>query len=246
MLSDVAAVVEAQGIEFLRVGDVVRFTAGQVGELSVLASPIAEWWQRNRPTTAGDVVLRFVGPNGVNEIGYCAPDFVVAAVRHTIEVESGRVYEPGEAPGPARRFAAGLLRRARVGFTATEVAIRDEYGVVWVGLSGREMDDRPRSVEFQAYNPNSDDYDPEEDEGYCVVNEDHIPVYGGLVSLRLEPRALQMQLTGEAARRWGLRSATLTVKLRLSSAHVEQLRSGLRRIFASRRTGQQLPELDLG
>ncbi len=246
MLADVAAVVDGDGIEIRRAGDVVFFTAEQRSELAVLAGPLAAWWQRHGPTTAGDVVLRFVGPNGVTEIGYCRPDLVVDQVRHTIEAESGRTYEPGEAPGVIRRLAARLLRTARTGFTATVLQMQDEDAVMSLALAGRELDDKPRSVEFQVCNPEHHDYDPDDDEGYCLVNEEHILVYGGLAALRLTRRALHLQLTREAARTWGLRSRDMTVQLRLDHAEVEQLRHGLKRIFSHGTAGQQTPHIDLG
>jgi hypothetical protein len=40
----------------------------------VLAVPLTAWWQQHGPTTAGDVALRFVGPNGVTELTYRRPD----------------------------------------------------------------------------------------------------------------------------------------------------------------------------
>lgn len=98
MLATVAAAVDANHIEILRVGDVVRLTADEVPDLSVLAVPLAAWWQQHGPTTAGDVALRFVGPNGITELTYSSPDLAVEHVRHTIEVDSGRPYGPGEAP----------------------------------------------------------------------------------------------------------------------------------------------------
>jgi hypothetical protein len=56
------------------------------------------------------------------ELTYSRPELAVDHVRHTIEVDSGRPYGPGEAPGPIRRLMAALLRRARTGFTASELA----------------------------------------------------------------------------------------------------------------------------
>lgn len=246
MLAEVAAIAEARNIEILRVDNAVRFTAAQADALPVLAVPLAAWWQRHGPTTAGDVALRFVGPNGGGQLTYCVPDIMVELVRHTIEVESGRLYEPGEAPGMAHRLAARLLRGFRAGFTACELVVREQDEVVCVSLAGREVDDRPRSVEFQGYNPDHEEYDLDDDEGYCLVNEDHVPVYGGLVLLHLRGQTLKMRLTGEAAWAWGMRRAGMTVRLRLGEADLEQLRTGLRRVLTSGRAGQSMPELDLG
>ncbi|GIH15490.1 hypothetical protein Raf01_36620 [Rugosimonospora africana] len=67
MLAAVAADLDANGIQFLRPDNVVRFTADELRDLSVLAAPLAGWWQQHQPTTAGDVALRFVGPSGVTE-----------------------------------------------------------------------------------------------------------------------------------------------------------------------------------
>ena len=246
MLATVAAAVNANGIEIYRVGDVVRFTADELGDLSVLAAPLAAWWQAHEPTTAGDVALRFVGPNGVTELTYSRPDLAVGYVQQTIEVDSGQPYGPGEAPGPIRRLAAALLRRVRTGFAASQLSIRDEGAVVCVALAGRQLDDRTRSVQFQAFNPGHDDYDPGDDDGYCLVNEDHVPVYGGLVALRLAGRTLRLQLTGEAAQAWGVRSLTCRVGLQLPDHEIEQLRLHLRRLFSFGDDRQPRPELGLG
>lgn len=245
MLARVAEVLQADEIEVLRVGDVVRFTAEQVDTLSVLAVPLAAWWQQHGPTTAGDVTLRFVGPHGVSELDYCQPDLAVDVVARTIEVDSGRPSGPGGAPGALRRLVATLLSRVRTGFVATQLSIREENGVLCVALAGRRLDDRPRSVEFQVFNPAHEDHDPDDD-GYCLVNEDHVPIYRGLVALRLTPAHLRLQLTPEAARSWGSRSATYPVRLRLSLEQVGQLRDGLRRLFAYDQPRQPAPRLDLG
>lgn len=153
MLGSVAGLLEGNGIDVLRAGDVVRFTAEQVDTLSVLAEPLAAWWHEHGPTTAGDVKLRFVGPHGISELCYCQPDLAVDVVAATIKNDSGTPYGPGEAPGPLRRHAATLLRIARPGFTASQLSIREENGVLRVALAGRQLDDRPRCVEFQAFNP---------------------------------------------------------------------------------------------
>ena len=244
MLGSVTATVDANGIEVSRAGNVVWFTAEEMRDLSVLAAPLADWWQQHEPTTAGDVAPRFVGPNGVTELGYSSPDLAVEAVQRTIEVDSGRPYAPGEAPSPLMRLTAVLLRRVRIGFTASEVSISDEHGVLCVAMAGRDLDDRPRSVELQALNPEHDEYDPD-DEGYCLVNENHVPIYGGLVALRLTGRTLRLQLTREAARAWGIRSAIYTVRLRIDQDEIEQLRHGLRRLFSFGGGQFSAPILDL-
>jgi hypothetical protein len=246
MLASVATVVDAKGIEIHRVGDVVRFTAADVRTLAVLAAPLAAWWQQHGPATTGEVVLRFVGPDGVTELTYSRPELAVDCVRHTIEVDSGRPYGPGEAPGPIRRLMAAVLRRVRTGFTASELAISDEDEVVCVALAGRDLDDRPRSVEFRAANPAHYDYDPTDDDGYCLVNEDHVPVFAGLVELRLARRSPRLRLTGEAARAWATRSTTFTVRLHLEHREIDHLRVQLRRFFSFADNRGPSPELDLG
>ncbi|MDQ7909543.1 hypothetical protein RB614_33990 [Phytohabitans sp. ZYX-F-186] len=213
MLAMMAADLEAGGIEVLRVDDVVRFTAGEVRDLSVLAVPLAAWWQQHEPTPAGEVALRFVGPNGVTEMTYSRPDLAVEYVRHTIEVDSGEPYAPGAAPGSVRRLAAGLIRRGRTGFTAL--------------------------------NPEHSDYDPGDDDGYCLVN-DGVPAYGALLALRLTRKTLSLRLTREAARAWAARSTTFTIKLHLTHHETEQLRLELRRLFRYRNAQATAPALHLG
>jgi hypothetical protein len=244
MLATVAADLEANGIEVLRVDDVVRFTADELRDLSVLAAPLAAWWQQHEPTKGGDVALRFVGPSGVREMTYSRPDLAVEYVRHAIEVDSGAPYEPGAAPGPMRRLTAGLIRRGRTGFTASELSIRDEGDILCVVLAGRELDDRPGSMEFQALNPEHDAYDPGDDDGYCLVN-DGVPAYGALVALQLIRGTLSLRLTREAARAWGARSTTLTIKLHLAHHEIEQLRLELQRIFSFRSAQLPAPTLHL-
>ncbi|AVT38579.1 hypothetical protein [Plantactinospora sp. BB1] len=245
MLATLATDLDANGIEVLRVDNVVRFTADELRDLSLLAAPLAKWWQQHRPSTAGVVALRFVGPSGVTELSYSRPDLAVEYVRHTIEVESGEPYAPGAAPGPMRRLTAGLIRRGRTGFTASELSIRDEGDILCIALAGRELDDRPRSVQFQAFNPEHDDYDPGDDDGYCLVT-DGVPVYGALVALRLTRSTLSLRLTHEAARAWGARSTTLTIKLHLTHQEIEQLRRQLQRLFSFRTAQLSAPTLHLG
>jgi hypothetical protein len=245
MLASAAGVIEANRIDVLRVGDVVRFTAEQVDALSVLAGPLAAWWQEHGPTTADNVALRFVGPHGVRELCFSQPDLAADLIAATIKADSGTPYGPGEAPGPLRRRAATLLRKARPGFTASQVSIQEQNGVLSVTLAGRQLDDQPRSVEFQVFNPAHEDHDPDDD-GYCLVNEDHVPIYRGLVALQLTPRHLRLQLTLEAARAWGSPSATYPIRLRLPPDQVRQLRDGLRRLFTYDEACQPAPRLDLG
>ncbi|MER7893067.1 hypothetical protein ABTX15_24925 [Micromonospora sp. NPDC094482] len=230
MLVVVARAATVNGIEVDRVGDVVRFTADELRDLSVLAAPLAGWWQRHEPTVAGDVALRFVGPNGVTELTYSVPDLAVEHVQRIIEVDSGQPYGPGGAPGPIRRLTGALSRQARAGFTASELSIRDEGGVLCVALSGRDLDYRPRMLEFQTFNPAHDDYDPGDDDGYCLITERGLPVFQGLAALRLSQRTLRLQLTAEAARTWETRSATYRVRLRLDNHEIEQLRRELQRL----------------
>lgn len=245
MLASVASAVTANGIEIDRVGDIVRFTASELSDLSVLAAPLVGWWQAHRPTTVGDVALRFVGPNGVTELAYSRSDLAVEHVQHIIEVDSGRPYGPGEAPGPIRRITAAMLRQVRTGFTASDLSIRDEGAVLCVALTGRDLDDRPRMLEFQAFNPARDDYDPGDDDGYCLVTEHQVPVTGGLVALGLARRVLRLQLTEEAARAWGTRSATYPVRLHLANREIERLRLELHRLFSFGGNRLPAPKLEL-
>jgi hypothetical protein len=138
-----------------------------------------------------------------------------------------------------------LPRRVRTGFTASELFIRDEGELLCVALAGRELDDRPRSVQFQAFNPEHADYDPDDDDGYCLVDEDHLPVFGALVALRLVRRTLRLHLTREAARTWGTRSTTYTVRLRLDHQEIEHLRLQLQRLFSHEAARRPAPQLDL-
>jgi hypothetical protein len=65
------------------------------------------------------------------------------------------------------------------------------------------------------------------------VNQDHIPVYNALVSLRLADDRLRLVLTRDAADAWALRSTTMTIRLAVDPAQLDALRTGLRRIFAA-------------
>ena len=85
-----------------------------------------------------------------------------------------------------------------------------------------------------------------DDDGYCLVNEDHIPVFAGLVAVRLTGRTLRLRLTDEATRAWATRSATYTVRLHLNDREIEQLRVQLRRLFSLTGSRRPSPELDLG
>ncbi|MFF5179802.1 hypothetical protein ACFY2Q_17415 [Micromonospora sp. NPDC000316] len=245
MLTSLARASTANGIEIDRIGDVVRFTADELGDLSVLAAPLAGWWQQHGPNVAGDVALRFVGPGGVTELNYSMPELAVEHVQRHITFDSGRPYGPGEAPGPIRRLAAALLRRTRNGFTASELVIRDEGSVLCVALAGRDLDDQPRSLELQAFDPAHDDYDPGDDDGYCLVTEHHVPVVQGLVALQLTRRVLRLRLTDGAARTWGTRSAMYQVRLHLDNHEIEQLRLQLRRLFSLGSDRLPVPKLEL-
>ncbi|MFJ6154371.1 hypothetical protein [Micromonospora profundi] len=246
MLATLTRDVTLNNIDVDRVGDVVWFTADELGDLSVLAAPLAGWWQQHGPSVAGGVALRFVGPDGVTELTYSKPELAVEQVQRHINVDSGQLYGPGEAPGPIRRLTAALLRRTRNGFTASELLIRDEGSLLCVALAGRDLDDRPRSLEFQAFNPAHDDYDPDDDDGYCLVTEHHVPVVQGLVTLRLTPRVLRLHLADGAARTWGVRSAIYPVRLHIENHEIEQLRLQLRRLFSVGGDRLPVPKLELG
>jgi hypothetical protein len=97
-----------------------------------------------------------------------------------------------------------------------------------------------------AYDPQHDDYRAGDDDGYCLVNEDHVPVFGGLIALQLARRTLRLQLTDEAARAWGTRSTTYVVRLHLTPHEIEQLRLQLRRLFSFKHARLPAPRLDLG
>jgi hypothetical protein len=214
----------------------VRFAA-DLAALAELAAPLARWWQNAGPQPNGQVLLRFVGPNGVTELAYCVPDIAVKSVRHLIVSESGRFYGPGEAPGPMRRFAARVVRSARAGFTATILRVEDAGGPLVVALAGRDLDDEPRELEFQG---------PDEDDDYCVLNEMRVPVYAGLAALKLSRTALHVRLTAEAAQEWRLRSPRMAIKLKLSRPQHNQLRAGLLRLFTHNAGRSPTPEMDLG
>lgn len=231
MLAAVEPLLRRHGIDVDRSGDVVRF-AGDPADLAELAAPLAQWWQDAGPDPDGQVSLRIVGANGVTELQHCLPDIAIDHVRHHIVAESGRFYGAGEAPGPMRRLAARLSRVARTGFTATELRVEDDNGILVVAIAGRDLDDGPREVQFQG---------PDEDDGYCLVNETHIPVYAGLESLRLSRTAVHLRLTAGAAREWGRRSPRMTIRLRLAQPLRDELRDALRRLF----TDADL-KLDLG
>ena len=243
LLAEVAPLLDRHGIDVDRKGTLLLFAADEPETLAVLAEPLAAWWQGLAPTGA---VLRFVGPDGVNEISYCRPDVAAGLVRNTIVTESGRLYGPGEAPGPLRRAAAGLVRRVRTGFTASEVRTVQEKGLCCLAVAGRELDDAPRSLEFQAFDPSDEDYDPDDDEGLCLVTERHAPSTGGLVGVRLTDRALRLRVTPAAAAELGLPSTRLVIRLRLTAADHDDLRAGLRRVCALGRAAASGARLDLG
>ena len=224
MLAAVEPLLRRHDIDVDRGGDVVRF-AGDPADLAELAAPLARWWQDAGPDPDGQVSLRIVGANGVTELQYCLPDIAVEHVRHHIFTESGRFYGPGEAPGPTRRAAARVLRAVRTGFTATELRVEADDGVLVVALAGRDPDDAPREMQFQRA-------DEDEDDDYCLVNETHIPAYAGLEAVRLSRTALRLRLTADAARAWSLRSTRMTIGLSLTPPQHEELRDALRRLFA--------------
>jgi hypothetical protein len=233
MLAEVADWVDRHGVEVTRFDDgLVRFSAVDGAVLAELAGPIAAWWQSYEPSTRGEVALRLIGPGGVTEVTYCRPEDAVDSVRVLIGQECGSHYKPGEEPRALRRLAAAVLRRARTGFTATMVRVESDPDCLCVAVAGREPDDRPRSIEFQVADPSSDLDDPDV-EGYCLVNEDHIPVYNALVSLQLAHDRLCLVLTRDAADAWALRSTTMTIRLAVDPAQLDALRTGLRRVFAA-------------
>lgn len=137
-----------------------------------------------------------------------------------------------DAPGALRRLAAATLRRVRTGFTATILRIEDDADCLCVALAGRELDDQPRSIEFQAAAPSTDADHPDL-EGYCLVNEDLVPVYNALVSVRLTDDRLRLTLTRAAADAWALRSTAMTIRLALEPAQIGTLRVGMRQVFVT-------------
>jgi len=246
MLASVGDIVHQRAIEIERAGNVVRFTAASLTALSELAPPLAGWWQAERPSTDGSVSLRFVGPAGVTELTYCRPDLAVDSVRHIIETDSGQPYPPGEARHPLHRLAERLTRVFRTGFTATDVHVTEDEYCLSVVVAGREADDAPRLIDFQAATPESDDFDPDDlDGGYCVVNEEHIPVYRGLSEIRLKNQTLHLTFTAEAVQSWRLRSTRMKVALRLDPNEIEKLRDALMKIFAYSERWP-LPRVELG
>ena len=130
-----------------------------------------------------------------------------------------------------RRAAARVLRRIRTGFTASEVHVWTEAGCLLVAVTGRDLDNLPRSIEFQTADAADPDYDAADDEGYCLVNERHIPVFQALETLRLSNDRIRLTLTRAAAHDWELPSTILTIKLRMTPDDVGRLRAGLRRLF---------------
>ncbi|GAB3189393.1 hypothetical protein FHX75_111230 [Micromonospora palomenae] len=236
----------AHGVTVRRSGSVLLLTANEVGSLAALAEPLAAWWQGYGPTEGDSAVaLRFAGQYGASEMTYCRPDLAVEIVRDTILVESGPVYGPGERPGVVRRVGAWLVRPFRVGFTATQVQVVEEQGVLTVALAGREWDDTPRCLEFQACDPTYEHYDPEDDEGLCLVTEAQAPAWNGLRAIRLDRGLLRVRLTREAATELGLRSPALNVRLRLEPAELAALRVGLGKFFALT-AAHASPKLSLG
>ncbi len=236
LLAAVEPLLQRHSIDVDQGGHVVRFAA-EPDALAELAAPLAQWWQSAGPHPAGQVSLRFVGPNGVTELQYCRPDVAIAHVRHYIVAESGPFYGPGEAPGPMRRLAARVLRGARTGFTATTLCVEVENGLLVVTLAGRDLDDEPHEVQLQG---------PDEDDDYCLVNETHIPVPAGLAALRLSRTALHLRLTAGAARAWGLRSTRMTIRLNLTQPLHDELHGALRRLFTDNADRWPSLDVDLG
>ncbi|MBQ0896065.1 hypothetical protein KBX37_23715 [Micromonospora sp. U56] len=246
VLGAVTPLAQENGVTVERSASVLLLTADEVGSLAALAEPLAAWWQRYGPTEGcSAVALRFAGRYGASEMTYCLPDLAVEIVRDTILVESGPVYGPGERPGLVRRVGAWLVRPFRVGFDATQVQVVEEHGVLTVALAGREWDDTPRCLEFQARDPADEHYDPADDEGLCLVTEAHAPAWKGLRALRLDRGSLRVRLTREAATELGLRSPVFHVRLRLDPAGLAALRVGLGQVFALT-AAHTTPTLDLG
>ncbi|MGC1215064.1 MAG: hypothetical protein WA890_27870 [Micromonospora sp.] len=245
VLGAVTPLARENGVAVERSASILLLTADEVGSLAALAEPLAAWWQGHGPTE-GDrkVALQFAGQYGVSEMTYCRPELAVEMVGDTILIESGPVYGPGERPGVVRRVAAQLVRPFRTGFTATQVQVVEEYGVLTVTLVGREWDDTPRSLEFQACDPTYKQYDPDDDEGLCMLTEAHAPNWNGLLALRLARGSLRVRLTEEAAKELGLRSPALNVRLRLDPAELAALRVGLGRAFTLT-AAHVTPTLDL-
>jgi hypothetical protein len=220
-----------RAIDATRFKKLVLFSAEDAMTLADLAGPVAEWWQSFKPSTRGDVVLTMVGPGGKTELNYCLPEHAVENVRHLIVTECGPRYERGQAPGVIRRAAAQVLRRVRAGFVASEVNIGTAEGCLVVAVAGRDLDDSPRSIEFQTADPADPYHDGEDDAGYCLVNEQHSPVFRALEGLSLAGDQLRLKLTPAAAKVWRMRSTTLTIKLQLAAEDIHRLRAGLRQIF---------------
>ncbi|MEW2330063.1 hypothetical protein AB0880_19885 [Micromonospora chersina] len=246
VLGAVTPLARENGVTVEMSASILLLTAAEVGPLAALAEPVAAWWQGYGPTESDrTVALRFAGQYGVSEVTYCRPDLAVEIVRDTILTESGPVYRPGERPGLVRRVTAQLVRPFRNGFTATQVQVVEEHGVLTVALAGREWDDTPRRLEFQACDPTYERYDPDDDEGLCLLTEAHAPTWNGLLALRLARGSLRVRLTGEAANELGLRSPALNVRLRLDPAELAALRAGLGRAFTFA-AAHATPTLDLG
>lgn len=232
VLGAMTSLARETGVAVERSGPILLLTGAEVGPLAALAEPLVAWWQGYGPTEGSrKVALRLAGQYGVSELTYCRLDLAVEMVRDTILTESGPVYGPGGRPGVVRRAAAQLVGPFRTGFTATQVQVAEEHGVLTVTLAGREWDDTPRSLEFQACDPTYEQYDPDDDEGLCMLTEAHAPSWNGLPALRLARGSLGVRLTKEAAEELGLRSPALNVRLRLDPAELAALRVGLGRVF---------------
>jgi hypothetical protein len=210
----------------------VRVEADSIELLGELAEAIAAWWRDEAPAGSG---LMIGSPAGSSTTTFAAPDFLVRGVRGSIEMCAWPVeYAIPEAPSSVPRF--GALR-----FTARAVGVSepgDEFEVLSVGVAER-ADGDGLSLIFQS------ELVSEPDEGYCLVTRSGACWYGGVVAVILRDRRLQVSLTREAARVLGLRPR-ITVHLAVDDAAVEQLRDGLRRIFATSPGPSGPPRLDLG
>jgi hypothetical protein len=226
-----AELLQHHGIAATRFDRLVRFSADDAITLAALAEPIAAWWQSFQPSPRGDVALITIGPAGTSELTYCLPERAVVNVRHQIITDCGPHDEAGQPPGAPRRLAARTLRRLRAGFTASEVLVDTADGCLRVAVTGRDLDGQPRSIEFQTPDPADPHYDQDDDEGYCLINEHHIPVFNALESVRLVDDRLRLRLTRAAANLWASPSMTLTIKLRITVADRRRLGDGLRRLF---------------
>lgn len=80
---------------------------------------------------------------------------------------------------------------------------------------------------------------------YCVVTEDQACVYGGVIEVAMCDRGLRLVLDAQAARELDLDDSVVEVDLVVAAAAIEQLRGGLRRIFAYGRQDARPARLDV-